>query len=139
MSNTIAESRAATEVPTARLGIWVFLASEVVIFGGLICCYVLYRVAHPEWGAEAAHTVTFAALSNATAALSKVQNVTPAVDLVDKAVYDFTLTYKDAADNDAKSVVHAGLRVVRTSCGRPVDARTSATWAEMCSMAGQPE
>jgi len=44
------EERAATSVPTGRLGIWWFLASEIVIFGGLITCYVLFRIRHPEWG-----------------------------------------------------------------------------------------
>jgi heme/copper-type cytochrome/quinol oxidase subunit 3 len=49
--------REATPVPTGRLGVWWFLASEVVIFGGLIATFVLYRWRHPEWGAEAAHTL----------------------------------------------------------------------------------
>jgi len=26
-----------------RLGMWLFLASEVLLFGGLLCCYALYR------------------------------------------------------------------------------------------------
>lgn len=53
-----------TEVPTGRLGIWWFLASEVVIFGGLIAIYVLLRWRHPEWGAESAHTVSAAGAFN---------------------------------------------------------------------------
>lgn len=53
-----------TDVPTGRLGIWWFLASEVVIFGGLICTYVLFRWRHPEWGAEAAHTISGAGAFN---------------------------------------------------------------------------
>ena len=53
-----------TETPTGRLGIWWFLASEIVIFGGLICCYLLFRWRHPEWGAEAAHTINAAGAFN---------------------------------------------------------------------------
>ncbi len=56
--------RQSTEVPTGRLAIWWFLASEVVIFGGLITCYVLFRWRHPEWSAEAAHTITAAGALN---------------------------------------------------------------------------
>src|SRR3990172_9161342 len=52
--------REATEVPTGRLGIWWFLASEIVIFGGLIVTYILLRWRHPEWGAEAEHTLNAA-------------------------------------------------------------------------------
>jgi heme/copper-type cytochrome/quinol oxidase subunit 3 len=55
---------AGTGTPTGRLGIWWFLASEIVIFGGLICCYVLFRWRHPEWGVEAAHTINAAGAFN---------------------------------------------------------------------------
>jgi heme/copper-type cytochrome/quinol oxidase subunit 3 len=48
----------ATAMSTGRLGIWCFLASEVVIFGGLIVVYLLFRSRHPEWSADAAHMLT---------------------------------------------------------------------------------
>jgi cytochrome c oxidase subunit 3 len=32
----------------ARLGMWIFLATEVLFFGGLFCAYAVYRAAHPE-------------------------------------------------------------------------------------------
>jgi len=47
-----------TGIPTGRVAIWWFLASEIAIFGGLIACYVLYRVHHPAWNEEAHHTAT---------------------------------------------------------------------------------
>jgi cytochrome c oxidase subunit III len=31
-----------------KLGIWVFLMTEVLFFGGLFCAYVVYRAIHPE-------------------------------------------------------------------------------------------
>jgi len=41
----------------ARLGMWVFLATEVLFFGGLILAYCVYRTTYPEGFAEAArHT-----------------------------------------------------------------------------------
>jgi heme/copper-type cytochrome/quinol oxidase subunit 3 len=58
------ESPPATSVPTGRLGIWWFLVSEIVIFGGLIATYVLFRLRHPEWSAEAAHAMTSAGAAN---------------------------------------------------------------------------
>jgi cytochrome c oxidase subunit 3 len=42
---------------TAQLGMWVFLATEVLFFGGLILAYCVYRFMYPEGFAEAArHT-----------------------------------------------------------------------------------
>jgi heme/copper-type cytochrome/quinol oxidase subunit 3 len=42
-------------VPTAKLGIWWFLASEIVTFGGLMGSYVVMRLAAPHWAEAAAH------------------------------------------------------------------------------------
>jgi cytochrome c oxidase subunit III len=33
---------------SAKLGMWVFLATEILFFGGLFCAYVVYRANHPE-------------------------------------------------------------------------------------------
>jgi heme/copper-type cytochrome/quinol oxidase subunit 3 len=52
----IATNRSATGIPTSRLAVWWILASEVVIFGGLIMCYLMFRLHHESWGFEAAHT-----------------------------------------------------------------------------------
>lgn len=45
-------------IPAGRLAMWWVIASEVVIFGGLIACYLLYRLRYPAWGEFAAHTST---------------------------------------------------------------------------------
>ena len=74
------EDRAATTVPTGRLGIWWFLASEIVIFGGLVTCYVLFRLRHPEWGALAAHTLTAAGALNTFVLLTSSLTVVLAHD-----------------------------------------------------------
>ena len=52
----IATRRSVTGIPTGRLAIWWVIASEIVIFGGLIMCYLLLRLHHPYWAEEAAHT-----------------------------------------------------------------------------------
>jgi cytochrome c oxidase subunit 3 len=31
-----------------KLGIWLFLATEILLFGGLFCAYAVYRANHPE-------------------------------------------------------------------------------------------
>jgi heme/copper-type cytochrome/quinol oxidase subunit 3 len=54
----IATLRSSTGIPTGRLAIWWVLASEVVIFGGLIGAYLLHRLGHPEWADAAAVTNT---------------------------------------------------------------------------------
>ena len=39
----------------AKLGIWLFLATEVLLFGGLFCGYAVFRANHPElfiWGEQ---------------------------------------------------------------------------------------
>src|SRR5688572_31696134 len=37
---------------TATLGMWVFLVTEIMFFGGLFMAYLLYRVWYPEAWAE---------------------------------------------------------------------------------------
>lgn len=38
-----------------KLGMWLFLATEVMMFGGFIAAYVLFRASRPEMSADAAH------------------------------------------------------------------------------------
>jgi heme/copper-type cytochrome/quinol oxidase subunit 3 len=52
----IATTRSATGIPTGRLAVWWVLASEVVIFGGLLMAYLMNRMGHPEWANAAAVT-----------------------------------------------------------------------------------
>ncbi len=52
----IANTRIAAGIPTGRLAVWWVLASEIVIFGGLLTSYIMHRIAHPEWGVQAANT-----------------------------------------------------------------------------------
>jgi heme/copper-type cytochrome/quinol oxidase subunit 3 len=43
------EARPDTGLHNAKLGIWLFLASEVMLFGALFSSYILLRVAAPVW------------------------------------------------------------------------------------------
>ena len=36
------------QLQSAKLGMWIFLATEILFFGGLFCAYAVYRANHPE-------------------------------------------------------------------------------------------
>jgi heme/copper-type cytochrome/quinol oxidase subunit 3 len=55
----IATTRSAAGTPTGRLAIWWLIASEIVIFGGLLASYVMFRLSHDSFGEQAAHTNTW--------------------------------------------------------------------------------
>ncbi len=41
------------QVEASKLGMWIFLATELLLFGGLFCAYAVFRANHPEifhWG-----------------------------------------------------------------------------------------
>jgi heme/copper-type cytochrome/quinol oxidase subunit 3 len=46
-------------MPTGRLAVWWVIASEIVIFGGILTSYVMYRLAHDSFAEQAAHTNTW--------------------------------------------------------------------------------
>lgn len=60
----------ATGIPTGRLAVWWVLASEIVIFGGLLASYVMFRLGHPEWADAAAVTNTWIGAFNTFVLLS---------------------------------------------------------------------
>ncbi len=39
---------AAQQREAGKLGMWLFLATEILLFGGLFCAYAVYRANHPE-------------------------------------------------------------------------------------------
>ena len=66
----IATTRMVTGIPTGRLAVWWVVASEIVIFGGLLVSYIMNRLAHPEWANHAIHTNTWAGAFNTFVLLS---------------------------------------------------------------------
>jgi cytochrome c oxidase subunit 3 len=57
----------AQQSEAATLGMWVFLVTEVLFFGGLFCTYTIYRGWYPEAFAAASHEldVTLGAINTA--------------------------------------------------------------------------
>jgi len=53
---SVFEARTPAPSAAGKLGIWWFLASEIVLFGGLIASYVVMRLGAGGWEAERAHT-----------------------------------------------------------------------------------
>jgi len=58
-SRPIATGRSAAGMPTGRLAVWWIIASEIVIFGGLLGSYIMHRLAHDAFAEQAAHTNTW--------------------------------------------------------------------------------
>lgn len=53
------ETRPIFAVSPGKMGIWWFLASEMMLFGGLICTYILFRMASAgAWAETATHVST---------------------------------------------------------------------------------
>jgi len=49
---------------TGKLAVWWVIASEIVIFGGVLASYIMHRIGHPEWADQAAYTNTWAGAFN---------------------------------------------------------------------------
>ena len=54
----IANTRSAAGIPTGLLAVWWVLASEIVIFGGILMSYLMFRLSHDWWADYAANTNT---------------------------------------------------------------------------------
>ena len=52
----IATTRSSAGLATGKLAVWWVVASEIVIFGGLLASYIMHRLAHDSWAEQAAHT-----------------------------------------------------------------------------------
>jgi heme/copper-type cytochrome/quinol oxidase subunit 3 len=55
----IANTRTAAGLATGKLAVWWVVASEIVIFGGVLGSYIMHRLAHDAWSQQAAHTNTW--------------------------------------------------------------------------------
>lgn len=43
------------QLDTAKMGMWIFLATEILFFGGLFAAYAIYRIWYPELFVQASH------------------------------------------------------------------------------------
>ena len=66
----IATTRSTAGMPTGRLAVWWVIASEIVIFGGLLASYIMFRLAHDSFTEQAAHTNTWIGAFNTLVLLS---------------------------------------------------------------------
>lgn len=66
----IATGRSVTGIPTGRLAVWWIIASEIVIFGGLLASYVMLRLHYEHWSESSIHTKTWAGATNTVILLS---------------------------------------------------------------------
>jgi heme/copper-type cytochrome/quinol oxidase subunit 3 len=60
----IATTRSAAGMPTGRLAVWWLIASEIVIFGGILGSYIMHRLAHEAFAVQAAYTNTWVGAFN---------------------------------------------------------------------------
>ena len=71
---------------TAELGMWVFIATEVLLFGGLILAYCVYRHAYPHGFAEGSrHTEIVIGTANTAVLLTSSFLVAWAVEIFSPA------------------------------------------------------
>ena len=68
----IATTRSAAGIPTGRLAVWWVIASEIVIFGGLLASYIMHRLAHDAWSIQAAATNTWIGAFNTLVLLTQL-------------------------------------------------------------------
>lgn len=54
----VATGRSVTGIMTGKLAVWWLLGSEIVIFGGLLACYLMLRLKFDGWAEQAAVTNT---------------------------------------------------------------------------------
>jgi cytochrome c oxidase subunit III len=76
-------ARPDTGLNNGKIGIWLFLASEVMLFGALFASYVMLRVGAPEWPAGATYlNVPLATLNTVVLISSSVTMVLAWASLV---------------------------------------------------------
>ena len=87
------ELRPDTGLYNAKLGIWLFLASEVMLFGGLFSAYIMLRLSDPNWAnyGQSALNVPLATLNTAVLITSSVTMVMSWVSLKLKDLKKYSL------------------------------------------------
>lgn len=64
----------------AALGMWVFLATEILFFGGLFCAYIIYRFSYPaEWAVGSSHLYFGIGAGNAAVLITSSFTMTIAI------------------------------------------------------------
>ena len=45
----VVDTRPDTGLTNGKIGMWLFLASEIMLFGALFASYIVLRVGNPDW------------------------------------------------------------------------------------------
>ena len=93
MHGPIATHRNATGVPTGRLAVWWLLASEIFIFGGLITCFVLFKLNGTPGFEDASLTSVTAGAINTFVLLTSSLSVVLAHAAIEKGDQNKSFTY----------------------------------------------
>ena len=93
MHGPIATHRNATGVPTGRLAVWWLLASEIFIFGGLITCFVLFKLNGTPGFEDASLTSVTAGAINTFVHLTSSLSVVLAHAAIEKGDQNKSFTY----------------------------------------------
>ena len=93
MHGPIATHRNATGVPTGRLAVWWLLASEIFIFGGLITCFVLFKLNGTPGFEDASLTSVIAGAINTFVLLTSSLSVVLAHAAIEKGDQNKSFTY----------------------------------------------
>ena len=93
MHGPIATHRRATGVPTGRLAVWWLLASEIFIFGGLITCFVLFKLNGTPGFEDASETSVTAGAINTFVLLTSSLSVVLAHAAIEKGDQNKSFTY----------------------------------------------
>ncbi len=92
-ASTVTEYQATHTVP-GRMGVWWFLASEIMVFGGFLAVYILYRMAsHGAWAAMAEHVSAPIGTFNTVVLLTSSLTMVKAFEAVDKDARDKARNY----------------------------------------------
>ena len=92
------EARPDTGLNNVKIGMWLFLASEVMLFGALFAGYILLRVGNPEWGHGASE------LSVPMAFVNTLVLITPSVTMVTDEAMSTRVLVKASGTLRPKSV-----------------------------------
>ena len=93
MRGPIATHRNATGVPTGRLAVWWLLASEIFIFGGLITCFVLFKLNGTPGFEDASLTSVTAGAINTFVLLTSSLSVVLAHAAIEKGDQNKSFSY----------------------------------------------
>lgn len=74
----------ASGISSGKLGMWWFLASEIVTFGGLIGSFIVFRIANPQWIQDAHHLSVPIATFNTLVLLTSSLTIVLAFAAVDR-------------------------------------------------------